>query len=155
MPFVLIFIGLCLLITAMNGTYAELGTQLKNDIFGSGSGPSFIWWFAALAVLGFIGYIPAVRKPANIFGVLVVIGMILATKGGIFTKIQETLRTGPTAEAKADPLAPVPVAVTTGPVTGKSTSASNGGAGSASILASAVEPILTTAATAAVTSLLG
>ena|ERR1700677_2643773 len=94
MPFVLITFGAILFATALNGTYKQFGTQLYSDVFTSS--PSFIKWALALAAVGFIGYIPGAKKPADWFMFLIIIGMVLAN-GGLFTKLEQALQAGPAA----------------------------------------------------------
>jgi hypothetical protein len=94
MPFVLITIGAVLFVTAINGTYPAFGKQLYSDVFTSN--PSFIKWAVALVAVGFIGYIPNAKKPADWFMFLIIVGMVLAN-GGFFTKLQQAIAAGPSA----------------------------------------------------------
>jgi hypothetical protein len=92
MPFVLITFGAVIFATALNGTYKQLGSQLYSDVFTSS--PSFIKWALALVAVGFIGYIPGAKKPADWFMFLIIIGMVLAN-GGLFTQLESALQAGP------------------------------------------------------------
>jgi hypothetical protein len=92
MPFVLITFGAILFATALNGTYKQFGSQLYSDIFTSS--PSFIKWALALVAVGFIGYIPGAKKPADWFMFLIIIGMVLAN-GGLFTQLEQAIQAGP------------------------------------------------------------
>lgn len=88
MPFALITIGVVIFATALNGTFRPFGSQLYKDLFTNS--PPFIYWAAALVVVGLIGYIPQVKKPADWFMVLIIVGIILAN-GGFFTQLQQAL----------------------------------------------------------------
>jgi hypothetical protein len=92
MPFVLITLGAVIFATALNGTYKQFGAQLYSDVFTSN--PSFIKWALALVAIGFIGYIPGAKKPADWFMFLVIIGMVLAN-GGFFTQLESAIQAGP------------------------------------------------------------
>ena len=99
MPFALITIGLIFFLSALNTVngqpaYKALSTQLYSDIFTSS--PSFIKWALALVAVGFIGYIPGAKKPADWFMFLIIIGMVLAN-GGFFTQLESAIQSGPTA----------------------------------------------------------
>jgi hypothetical protein len=97
MPFVLITVGLVLFAVALNSngsnpTYKQFGAQLYSDVFTSN--PSFIKWGLALVAVGFIGYIPGWKKPADWFMFLIIIGMVLAN-GGFFTQLENAIQAGP------------------------------------------------------------
>ncbi len=89
MPFALITIGLVIFVTALNGTFRQFGSQVYKDLFTNS--PPFILWAAALVVVGLIGYIPKVKKPADWFMVLIIIGIILSNKG-FFAQLQQALQ---------------------------------------------------------------
>jgi hypothetical protein len=98
MPFVLITVGLVLFVLALNSNgpnpvYKQFGTQLYSDLFTSN--PPFYKWALALVAVGFIGYIPGAKKPADWFMFLIIIGMVLAN-GGLFTQLESALQAGPT-----------------------------------------------------------
>jgi hypothetical protein len=92
MPFVLITLGAVIFATALNGTYKQFGAKLYADVFTSN--PSFIKWALALVAVGFIGYIPGWKKPADWFMFLIIIGMVLAN-GGFFTQLESAIQAGP------------------------------------------------------------
>lgn len=106
MPFAMILAGVLLFMTALNGTYKQFGSQLYKDLFTDS--PPFVYWVAALMVVGLIGYIPGAKKPADAFMALIIVAMVLKD-GGLFTQIQSALQSGPSPVASASPLAPVAV----------------------------------------------
>jgi nucleoside recognition membrane protein YjiH len=97
MPFVLITVGLVLFAVALNSNgpnpaYKQFAARLYSDVFTSN--PSFIKWALALVAVGFIGYIPGWKKPADWFMFLIIIGMVLAN-GGLFTQLEQAIQAGP------------------------------------------------------------
>ena len=54
MPFALIALGLVLVITAAQDTYAQLGKEIRSDLTGQGS---FTNWAAAIGMAGALGYV--------------------------------------------------------------------------------------------------
>lgn len=100
MPFALIVIGLIMIVTGSKDTYAQFGKQVAGDFTGPGN---FTYWLASLGVVGAIGYIRQLQQVSHIFLALIIIVMVLsngnpnATGGGFFQKIQDFLKTGPTA----------------------------------------------------------
>jgi hypothetical protein len=98
MPFALIVIGILLFITALNNTWRPFGQQLYSDLFGPNGG--FVYWIAALVTVGLIGYIPSLKKPSDLFMVLIVIGLMLHN-GGFFTQLQQGLQAGPSGSTGA------------------------------------------------------
>lgn len=99
MPFALIVAGILLFITAINNTWKVgpnggpgLFPQLYQDMFGANGG--FVYWAAGIVVVGLIGYIPAFKKPADTFIILIIFAMIIKN-GGFFTQLQSALQAGP------------------------------------------------------------
>lgn len=93
MPFALVLIGLILLVSGARNTYSQLGAQLTKDFTGQGN---FTYWLVALAVLGAIGSVPALKKFSHSLLALTIISMILRN-GGFFDKITAYLKSGPVA----------------------------------------------------------
>jgi hypothetical protein len=89
MPFALVTIGVMLFASAINGTAPALASQLYKDIFTNK--PPFLWWASALLIVGFIGYIPGLKKPADAFMILIIIGIALAN-GGFFAKFSSAIQ---------------------------------------------------------------
>lgn len=75
MPIILIIVGLMLCISAVQNTTATLGTTLANDFSGVGK---FFAWFAAIFIIGAIGYYKAAEGTSRLFIVLVILAMFLA-----------------------------------------------------------------------------
>jgi hypothetical protein len=99
MPFALLIIGAVLILTAIKGTYSELGTQLRTDFTGSGS-HSFLIWLAAIGAVGALGYSPVLRTPARMLLALVLLAMIITNaKKGLFAQLTQALGAAPAAVA--------------------------------------------------------
>lgn len=98
MPFALITVGLICVITGARNTYADFGTTLAGDFTGPNN---FTYWLAAIGMVGALGYIEELRTFSRYFLALIMISMILATQGGIFTTIQNALKSGPVAPTAA------------------------------------------------------
>ena len=97
MPFVLVAIGLLMIITGINNTYAQFGAQLQGDFSGS---KSFIVWILALGSVGALGYINDLRNFSHYFMALILIAMVLSNKG-VFQNFQAAIAKGPTAPSGA------------------------------------------------------
>lgn len=93
MPFALVIIGLLMIITGINNTYAQFGSQLQTDFGGS---KGFIVWALALSAVGALGYIENLRTFSHYFMALILISFILSNKG-VFQNLQAALAKGPTA----------------------------------------------------------
>jgi hypothetical protein len=101
MPFVLIFVGLVLVIAAIEGTEQALGAQLKKDFSGQGS---FLLWAAAIVAVGSIGYVPELKKFSDTFLVLLLVSLLFsnpAALGNIASEIQSAAAS-PAPEQAAD-----------------------------------------------------
>ena len=106
MPFVFAVLGILLLVIAIQGTQVQAFTMLKSEFSGSNS---FIVFAAAIVILGALAYIKPIRP--IMFGMigLVLLGLILANKGGFFSQLNNALR-NPTTP---DPTAATGTAATT------------------------------------------
>jgi hypothetical protein len=91
MPFVLIAIGAILFLTAINGTTLQLGSMLKSDTFGKGG---YIYWAVAVFIVGAIGYYKPLKKPSDLFLILVILGLLLSN-GGVFAKFNQAIASQP------------------------------------------------------------
>lgn len=78
MAFALIGIGLLLFMAAYHNNVAALGSQLSQDVAGSGG---FLIWVAALFIVGAVGYIPALKGVSRWFLVLILAVVILSNRG--------------------------------------------------------------------------
>jgi hypothetical protein len=90
MPFALITIGVLIFFTAINGTAKTFGGQVYKDLFSEDGG--FIYWVAGIVVIGIIGYVPSLKKPADLFMILIIVAMLLRN-GGFFQQLQSGLAT--------------------------------------------------------------
>lgn len=92
MPFLLLAVGAVLLASALQGTVSDLATQLKSDFSGSNS---FLYWIAAIGIVGMIGYVPTLERPARAFLALVILAFLLANGGGFFAQLFATIQAPP------------------------------------------------------------
>jgi hypothetical protein len=95
MPLGFLILGAIVLVTALRNTHKQLGTMLAADFSGTGS---LIYWIAALAIVGGLGYVPSFQAPSRALIVLLIVVLILSNQG-FFTQFSAALST-------AQPLAP-------------------------------------------------
>lgn len=93
MGLVFTFIGLLLIVTGAQNTYADFGNTLKGDLTGQGN---FTYWMAAILMIGVLGYIPSLNRFSHWFLALILLSLFLSHKG-FFSKFQAALASGPTA----------------------------------------------------------
>lgn len=89
MPFVFLVIGLLLLVVAVQGTQGQAFALLKNEFTGNNN---FVVFASAIAILGALAFIKPIRPIAMAMIGLVILGMILANKGGFFAQLNNALR---------------------------------------------------------------
>jgi hypothetical protein len=116
MAFALVIIGLCMVITSLRGTEHEFATQLGKDFSGN---DNFLYWLAALGIIGSVGYLPKMKRFSDTFIVLLLLSFALSNTG-IWSKLTSVLQSPPT------PAAPVNVAL------GAASGGASGGASSSS-----------------------
>lgn len=87
------FVGLLLIVTGAQNTYADFGSAVKGDLTGQGN---FTYWIAAILMIGVLGYIPALNKFSHWFLALILLSLFLSHKG-FFSSFQAALAAGPTA----------------------------------------------------------
>jgi hypothetical protein len=80
MPFVLIFAGLVLVVSAILGTHAKLGALIVDDFTGENN---FVYWILAMVLIGSIGYIPKAKPFSVAFLALVILVMFLTRGKGV------------------------------------------------------------------------
>ncbi len=112
MAFALLIIGAVLLISAVKGTTDGpngLYALIVNDFTGQGN---FVYWIAAMLIIGALGYIPKL-KPASVALLGLVILVLFLKKGdptglggGFFAQLTTGLATTTAASSKLP--APVP-----------------------------------------------
>lgn len=107
MPFVFLIIGLLLLVVAIQGTQGQAFALLKGEFTGSNS---FVVFASAIAILGALAFIKPIRPIAMGMIGLVILGMILANKGGFFSQLNNALR-NPVAPSTGASLLPIPSSV--------------------------------------------
>lgn len=98
MPFALTFVGLILIITGFQNTYREFGKTVQGDFSGEGN---FIYWMAAIAVIGGLGYIKGLESFSRAFMFLVLIALVIATykkNPNIFADLKSGIDTGSTTD---------------------------------------------------------
>jgi hypothetical protein len=91
MPFALITVGILLFMTALNNTWRAFGSQVYKDLFSESGG--FVYWVAGITIVGLIGYVPSLKRPSDLFMVLIIIAMLLQNKG-FFQELQQGLAGG-------------------------------------------------------------
>jgi hypothetical protein len=77
-----------MLTSAVKNTQGQLITLIKGDFTGKNN---FIYWMAAMLVLGGLGYIPAIKTPSRYLMALVLIVLVLKNKGGVFAQFVSAL----------------------------------------------------------------
>jgi hypothetical protein len=87
MPFALIGIGIILVIAAYNNKQDVLAGQVKQDLTGS---TGFVYWIAALLIVGSIGYIKPLQTVSRIFLGLILV-VLFVTNQGLFAKFNSAL----------------------------------------------------------------
>jgi hypothetical protein len=88
MPYAFLVIGLILIRAGYKGQAGQLQTLVIKDFTGQGS---FLYWIAAVAVIGGAGYVPALEKPSRALLLLLLLVLFLANggasgSGGFFAK---------------------------------------------------------------------
>lgn len=87
MPFALLTIGILLIITAYNNTQDVLASQLKKDFSGT---TGFVYWIAAIFVVGALGYIKPLEPVSRAFLALILVVLFL-THQGVFQQFNAAL----------------------------------------------------------------
>lgn len=90
MPFVLLIAGEMLLVSGIQGTQDDLFNLVRGDFTGN---KSFIYWLAAIAIVGGVGYIPGFRNFSHAFLVLILIVLIIGeqNQANLFQQITTAL----------------------------------------------------------------
>lgn len=90
MPFALVTIGLILIITGFQNTYAQLGSQIGKDFTGPGN---FTYWVIAIFVVGVLGYNETLKPFSRAFLALIIVVMFLSNKG-FFGQLNPAIEAG-------------------------------------------------------------
>lgn len=138
MPLAFLVIGALLVVVAVRGTYANLGTLLVNDFTGASAGKGFLVWVAAIAAIGALGWIPGMKTPSRILLAMVILAIFLSNSG-VFAQAQKVVSGGipsvTVSTAQATPTAePLPAAI---PVQLSGTSSSGSSSGASGALSTA------------------
>lgn len=91
MPFVLVLVGILMIVTGAQGTYAAFASQIGKDFTGPGN---FLYWVLAITIVGAVGYIQSLQNVSRLFIGLIIISMFLANKG-FFAQFTNALKKGP------------------------------------------------------------
>lgn len=108
MPFALIIIGAVMVIAAVKNTQGTLGQLVKGDFTGPNN---FIFWLAAMFLIGAIGYIPKAKGIATALLALVIVVLFLTkgnpqgVGGGFFAQLTKGLQSTTTAQPASQPAA--------------------------------------------------
>lgn len=97
MPFALLIIGVVFIVSAINNTQSQLVVLLKNDFTGQAN---FVYWLAALLIIGAIGYVEKLKPVSDGLLVLIILVLLLSrgnpkfnTAGGFFQQLTAALGT--------------------------------------------------------------
>lgn len=104
MPYFLVAVGVVMIVTSLNNTYATLGSLLQSDFTGQGN---FIYWVAAIVILGGIGYYAPAKPLSRAFLVLIIVTMLISN-GGFATNLINAINSGPAPATPAPVLSPTP-----------------------------------------------
>lgn len=83
MPIILLIAGITLIISAVRDSQDDYFTLLKGDFTGENN---FIYWFAAIFLIGALGYFKSLKSFSNAMLVLVILVVFLAPKNQGFFK---------------------------------------------------------------------
>ena len=87
MPFALIGIGIILVIAAYNNKQDVLAKQVREDLTGS---TGFVYWIAAILIVGAIGYIRPLQVVSRVFLGLILL-VLFVTNQGLFARFNAAL----------------------------------------------------------------
>jgi hypothetical protein len=96
MPFALTTIGLFMIVIGFQDTYKQAGTLIAGDLTGKNN---FIYWIAAMGIVGGLGYIKGLENFSRALLALVLVVIFLSNKG-FFAQLSSSLSSG-TSQAPA------------------------------------------------------
>lgn len=109
MPFILLAIGIVLIIAAINDKIGALASQISTDLQAKNGGVSFAAWFAAIVIIGLVGYIPGLTGFSRALLLLVVVVILLKGGTGFFAKLVQQIENPPAPSANpGSPANPAP-----------------------------------------------
>lgn len=129
MPFALLTIGMILIITGFQNTYAEFGKLVAGDFTGKGN---FLYWILAIGVVGAIGYNKTAQPFSRAFIVLLLVVLFLTKGNGFFGRLNSDIQSGSNTT-------PLPAGGIQTSVTGASTGSAGGGSNIMGNVSSIVE----------------
>lgn len=125
MPIVILIFGAILIVAAYKNTYGTLFSNLQSDV------PGFAVWFAAIAVVGGLQYVPGLKVPARWLLALVLLVLFMSNYQRILSGIQSASSgAGSSTAAVTDPAtqyATNATAPTSAQVSGTSSTSSSSG----------------------------
>jgi hypothetical protein len=129
MAFVLLFVGIALVISAIQGTLSQLGSLLKGDLTGKGN---FLFWLVCILVVGSVGYVQRFRVLSDTFMALLIIVIVIANQNGngFFSKLTSALDSSentPSSSGIATTTTPNTVTLENGSSSSSSGSGGSGG----------------------------
>lgn len=95
MPVLFITVGLVMFISSLRGTQNDLITLVKSDFSGHNN---FIYFVAALFIIGSLGYIPMLKTASRYLLGLVIIVIILKN-GGVWNQFVNALNGANTTQS--------------------------------------------------------
>lgn len=113
MPFALTFVGMLLIITGFQNTYQQFGQQVQSDFTGQNN---FLYWFAAIIIVGALGYIKSLETFSRAFLTLIILALIVQAykqNPNVFSDIGSGISSG--SSTQVNPIgAPLPGAAASG-----------------------------------------
>jgi hypothetical protein len=99
--YALILAGILLTVSGARGTEKDLYALLEGDFTGSNS---FLWWIAAVGVIGALGYVKALQGLSHAFLALILIVLVLSNRG-VFQQFTQAIQnnTGASVTPPATP----------------------------------------------------
>jgi hypothetical protein len=98
--YVLLFFGILLTVAGTRGTQDKLFGLLQGDFTGQNS---FIYWIAAIAIIGSIGYVPELKGFSRAFLALILVVLILNQGTGVFQQFTNALKASETQPLPSNP----------------------------------------------------
>jgi type III secretory pathway component EscV len=101
MPVLLIAIAIIFIVTAIKGNQGAVAQQINSDITGSGG---FFVWVGAILLIALIGRMANIPQASKMLVVLI-IGVYLISKNGVFSKLSAALSTASAPSATPQTIA--------------------------------------------------
>ena len=114
MPFALLIIGVVLIAAGVRNKQGDLYGLLAADFTGANN---FIYWVAAILLIGAVGYLPRMKPVSDGFLILVLLVLVLkrgnpsGAGGGLFSQLTSALNSSTTKAQPAGSTAAQPVAM--------------------------------------------